>query len=184
VLSINKKIIVIITVTFCAGLYTGASYFPRYVEKIIEKPAEIKETVRHETETVIRYVPKEIIVYKDPVTKEAATRKENTDVEASIGQPSVNVKVNGQPYSFNLLQGEKQKFEDGKLVLNQSSNVGIELSVKPQVIDQTKHWSVGVGYGGNGVSGKVDFPLGKSEKFGGWVYGDKKAGVVGVSVRF
>lgn len=46
--------------------------------------------------------------------------------------------MNGQLYQFGLLQGEEQKFELGKINLQQSSQVDIHLEVKPQVIDKTK----------------------------------------------
>lgn len=173
----SKTTILAAIAAFFIGLAVGIICFPQhhYTEKITEKPAKVKAEVKHESETTAQYVPK--------VTTPGG-QKENTDVEANIGQPAVNVKVNGQPYSFSLLQNEKQKFEDGKLVLNQSSDIGIDLIVKPQVIDRTKRWSVGVGYGGNGLGGKIDFPIGGNENFGGWVYGDKKGGAVGVAIRF
>lgn len=43
---------------------------------------------------------------------------------------------------------------------------------------------MGVGHGGNGLAGKIDFPIGKNERLGGWVYGDRKVGAVGVEVKF
>ena len=45
-------------------------------------------------------------------------------------------------------------------------------------------FSIGAGYGNNGPSGKVDFPIGGNARFGGWAYGDKKTGAVGVSIKF
>lgn len=148
---------------FALGIFAGVKYVApifaerQYVEKIIEKPAEIKETVRHEVETVVQYVPKETIIYKDSATGEQTARKEDTDVETNIGQTAVNVKVNGQPYSFSLLQNEKQKFEDGKLVINQTSEVGFDLVVKPQIIDNTKHGGIDLiagKYSGIGIKHK------------------------------
>jgi hypothetical protein len=53
-----------------------------------------------------------------------------------------------------LLQNETQKFEDGKLVLTQTSDIGIELIVKPQIIDHTKHGGIdliGGKYSGVGI---------------------------------
>jgi hypothetical protein len=54
------------------------------------------------------------------------------------------VKLNGQPYSFALLAGETQKFDQGKISLRQESMIGIDLAIKPQIIDQTKSGGIDI----------------------------------------
>jgi hypothetical protein len=124
--------VVSLAVGVAAGVYWLAPALTQhhYTETIIERPAAIKEVVKTVTQTEVVYVPKET----DPATGQP----EKTDVQAEIKQPTVNVKVNGQPYSFGLLQGETQKFERGKITLDQASEIGIKLEVKPQIIDRTK----------------------------------------------
>jgi hypothetical protein len=131
----NKGTILLCIVCLIVGGFIGRAFFPKTITdtRVIEKPAEIKEVVKTKTDTVIQYVPKEVYIREDG-TKEA----EKTDVQADIKQPIIAVKVNGQPYEFGLLQGETQKFEQGKVTLNQSSEIGINLEVKPQIIDRTK----------------------------------------------
>lgn len=52
------------------------------------------------------------------------------------------------------------------------------------LIDKTKRWAVGIGYtNGDEIAYMVDFPIGKSDTVGGWVYcGEEKA--VGVKWRW
>ena len=114
------------------GSYITYQHFPRTIEKRvdIEKPV-VKEVVKVETETQIQYVARAI----DPVTGQ----KENTDLEANINQPKIGVKVNGKDHEFGLLQGETQKFENGKIVMNQDSTIKFEVEV-PTVHQK---WRVG-----------------------------------------
>jgi hypothetical protein len=74
----------------------------------------------------VQYVPKVSAV--DP------------DVEITKAQPQVSVSVNGQKYNFDLVQGEQQKFDKGKLTLDQSSQLKVDVSaqVEQQVSDGIK----------------------------------------------
>ena len=114
------------------GSYITYQHFPRTLEKRVEveKPI-IKEAIKVESETQIRYVAKEI----NPMTGQ----KENTDLEANISPPKIGVKVNGKDHEFALLQGETQKFENGKIVMNQDSTIKFEVEV-PTVHQK---WRVG-----------------------------------------
>ncbi len=114
-----------------------------YTERIIEREIPVvNETVKQTTQTEIVYVPKAMISEEvvNPATGQSQTMQslEKTDVELKVNQPAVTVKVNDRPYMFDLLSGESQKFELGKITLQQDSVIGIELAVKPQIIDQTK----------------------------------------------
>lgn len=80
-----------------------------------------------QTKTTLAYVPKEKeLVYRDNVPTYVT---EDTDVEANIEQPHVTVKVNGKKQQFNLQQNETQKFENGKVVMNQTSEVTFDVKV-------------------------------------------------------
>ena len=132
----NRTALVAFGIAFAFGVALGAyvtyQYFPRVIEKRveIEKPI-ISETITTETITEIQYVTKD----RDPFTGQ----KENTDVEANIGRPTIGVKVNGKPYEFGLLQGESQKFGEGKIVMNQESKIQVEVEV-PTIVQK---WRVG-----------------------------------------
>lgn len=52
------------------------------------------------------------------------------------------------------------------------------------MIDKTKRWGINIGYGSNGMAGKMDFPIGDNDHMGGWLYGDKETKAGGVQVRF
>ena len=79
------------------------------------------------TRTTVSYVPKQKeLRYINNIPTYV---KEDTDVEANIEKPAVTVKVNGKTQKFNLQQNETQKFEDGKVVLNQKSTVEFDVKV-------------------------------------------------------
>lgn len=117
------------------GAWGEAKIYPTIhtVEKTVPV---VTEKVITQTDTQIAYVPKETIKYIDSKTGKEITAKEATDVQADVSQPAVNVKVNGQDYKFSLLQGESQKFQEGKVVLTQTSQIGMDIKVP--TIDKTK----------------------------------------------
>jgi hypothetical protein len=120
-----------------------------FAERTVEREVPVvHETVKQTNQTEIMYVPKTNISKEvvSPTTgmSETVTGKEKTDVEVYAEKPTVNVKVNGQPYTFALLAGENQRFDQGKISLRQESSIGIELAVKPQIIDRTKSGGIDV----------------------------------------
>lgn len=91
------------------------------------QPKIMNEKATLNTKTTVSYVPKEReLVYVDNVPTYV---KEDTDVEASIEKPTVTVKVNGKTQKFDLQQNETQKFENGKVVLDQKSTVEFDVKV-------------------------------------------------------
>lgn len=91
------------------------------------QPKIMNEKATLNTKTTVSYVPKEReLVYVDNVPTYV---KEDTDVEASIEKPAVVVKVNGKKQQFDLQQNETQKFENGKVVLDQKSTVEFDIKV-------------------------------------------------------
>ena len=91
------------------------------------QPEIMNEKATLNTKTTISYVPKEReLVYVDNVPTYV---QENTDVEANIEKPAVVVKVNGKTQKFDLQENETQKFENGKVVLDQKSTVEFDIKV-------------------------------------------------------
>jgi len=110
---------------FVPDLRADASKYQLLSEFMAKQPLPIKETATIKTVTEIQYVDKLI----DPGTGQ----KEKTDVQLATTKPVVGVKVNGQSWQFDLKDGETQKFENGKVVLDQNSSIGIDLDVRPMV---------------------------------------------------
>lgn len=174
-----------------AGFYIGTQYYPRIetrTERVeVEKPVIVQGEATTETRTQIAYVPKETVVIKyiDATTGQEITaeQRETVDLDAQIGKPDFTVRLNGKEAVFSKAEDERFIFERNKLALEQSSTVTIDARVEPQVIDETRRWSIGVGYGDHGVAYKVDFPLGHGN-LGGWVYRDDRSKAGGVALRF
>lgn len=145
--------------------------------------AQIKAETK--TETQIVYVPKETIVYVDPSTGKRITTKEKTDIEANIGKPSVNIKINGKETEVQKEDNERFVFDKNKIVLDQQSNIMINAQIDPVVINKTKHWGIGVGYGIDNKMGAIlTFPINKKNNVDGWVYGDEQNKCGGIMIRF
>lgn len=129
--NLRLVVFVIAILGICVALYGGYRMFHR--ETIVEPPKTPAQTKiatlnsTQQTKTTLAYVPKEKeLVYRDNVPTYVT---EDTDVEANIEQPHVTVKVNGKKQQFNLQQNETQKFEDGKVVMNQTSEVTFDVKV-------------------------------------------------------
>ena len=150
-------IIALILIIALLGAYI---YFNRSSNQIDNPKNDIKEQVTATTQTEVSYVPKAQI--KNPLTGQI--EKEKTDVEANIAQPIVTAKINGKDTEFKLQQGESQKFENGKVVMNQSSK--IELDIKtPEKKESLDIGPYVKGSSGNGISYGVqaDYERGKTE---------------------
>lgn len=174
------------------GFYIGTQYYPRVetktVTNTIEKPVYIQGAATTVKETEIAYVPKETITVKyiDAATGQEVigVTKEKTDLDAQIGKTDFNVRLNDQPIQFTKADDEGYMFQKNKIALNQSSTITFNAKVEPYVMDKTKRWEIGIGYGSNKWSGKLDFPIGSNDNFGGWVYGDKEVKTAGIALRF
>lgn len=118
----TPPVLVIIAIAIIATIW---AYFYSYNQTIEDTPtgtstshtATLNQVSK--TNTTVGYVEKEVV---DGV-------KEDTDFEATINQPRVVVKVNGEKQDFKLLQNESRKFEDGKVVLTQTSEVVFDVKV-------------------------------------------------------
>lgn len=179
-----RKYFVTLVVVFVLGVAAGAAgmYFGRPAQLRVERieVPVVTEKIRTVTTTDVQYVPKEIItvIERDPATGQetAAQKQEDTDVDVKINRPSVNVKVNDRPYQFSLLQGEAQKFEAGKVSLQQTSDISLRIEVKPE--DKTKKRSIGLGSLGGEMFGSLGYTpnnvieyklIGNQDKQGGMV---------------
>lgn len=185
--------IIYYSLTLCIGLilgfFIGTQYYPKTETKIIEttKPTIIQGETKTLTETEIKYIPKETVIVKyinSETGKEVLKEKlEDIDLDANINKPNFIVKLNNKEVEFTKSDDEKYLFEKNKLSLNQTSTIIIDTKVSPQVIDNTKYWAIGIGYGENGVAYKLDFPLGK-RYWNGWIYKDDDNSTIGISKRF
>lgn len=173
------------------GFFLGTQWFPRTETRVetieVERPIIVQGEARTETKTQIAYVPKETVVvkYVDASTGQEVTaqQRETVDLDAQIGKPDFVVRLNGKETTFAKADDEAYMFERNKIALEQSSTITIDARVEPQVIDDTRRWSIGVGYGDHGVAYKVDFPLGHGA-WGGWAYRDNSSKAGGVALRF
>ena len=160
--------------SFGLGFLIGILAMTQDVVKEVEKPQSntISGVVESKTKTDIAYVPKTVVNGK----------KEKTDLQADIGKTDFVVRVNGQEQTFTKADDERFVFDKNKLTLDQTSKVTLDVTVP--AIDKTKRWAVGVGYGDDGMAYTVDFPIGKSDKLGGWAYKDDDSHAVGVKIKF
>ncbi|WP_455576962.1 hypothetical protein, partial [Anaerosinus sp.] len=176
------------------GFYVGTQYYPRIDTKTevhtveIEKPIYIEGKITGETETQIAYVPKETIIerYIDAETGKEVTKEslEKTDLDATIGKTEFNVKLNGKDVQFSKSDDEQFLFDKNKVALNQTSTITFDATVTPQIVDKTKRWAIGIGYGTNGTAYLIDFPIWKNDYIGGWAYKDSDVETAGVKINF
>lgn len=134
IITILKNVKIKIYIIFLIALFAFCGLFyilhrQTYVEPSTPtvQPKIMNEKATVGTKTTVAYVPKEReLVYVNNVPTYV---KEDTDVEANIEKPAVTVKVNGKKQKFDLQQNETQKFEDGKVVLDQKSTVEFDIKV-------------------------------------------------------
>lgn len=174
---------------FMVGFGIGKQNTPEPETITIEKPIYITEQAQAKTVTEIAYVPKKVIVekYIDPITGKEAdmTIREKTDLEANIGKQDFNIKVNNENIIFNKEDDEKYIFDKNKVSLEQSSMITFDVKVPTQIIDNTKRWSIGVGKASeSGAAYTLDFPIGQSNTFGGWIYKDDDNEAIGIKIKF
>lgn len=100
---------------------------------------------------------------------------EKTDVQIDAGQPKVTVSVNGQEKQFQLTTTEKQKFDKGKLVITEETQLRLDIKT------HQPRFSIGVGWSTHGpaltVGGRLDGGLA-----GWWLYGDRRTLAGGVQI--
>ena len=128
----NVKIKIYIILIIALFAFCGLFYMFHRQTHVEQSTPTVQPKIMNEkatvgTKTTVSYVPKEReLVYVNNVPTYV---KEDTDVEANIDKPAVTVKVNGKKQKFDLQQNETQKFEDGKVVLDQKSTVEFDIKV-------------------------------------------------------
>lgn len=112
------------------------------------------------------------IVYVPKETDPATGKPEKTDVQFDKRQGKIYVKVNGKDFEVPAEVNENTKFENGKLVVTEQTEMRINLTTpKPAM-------NLGVGWGINGPAAQVNGPLYKNVSW--WVYGDQKTAAGGI----
>ena len=106
------KYIVALLIGGVVGFYIGSQCS---IETTKEIPVA-KTEVEYKDRTEISYIPK--------------TSKDDSDVEVTKALPKVSVSVNGKVAEMPLVQGETQKFQNGKLVMEQSSALTVDVSAQ------------------------------------------------------
>lgn len=160
-------------VIFIAGFAMCWIFFPRTIVKTAYKDKIVTGDAQTITKTEVVYVPKAV---------DSSGQREKTDLQIDIPKTELNVKINGNDAVIPKTDDEQYLFEKNKLQLQQTSKA--EINIKVPVIDKTRYWSLGIGYGSNGVAGVVGFPINKKTAVGGWVYADKKTGAGGIEIKF
>lgn len=128
--NVQIKIYLIILIALFA--FCGLFYLTHRQTHVEQSTPTLQPKIMNEkaiigTQTTVSYVPKQKeLRYINNIPTYV---KEDTDVEANIEKPAVTVKVNGKTQKFNLQQNETQKFEDGKVVLNQKSTIEFDVKV-------------------------------------------------------
>ena len=119
-----------------------------YHNGVVDWPTIIQTQGTDTKTTTIQYVDKPVLAYTDPATGQTKEQVDLTDVRLTADPAKVNVMVNGQPYAFDLLQGESQKFEKGQVTLDQNSTISFKMDVQPTIIDNTASGGIDL-YAGN-----------------------------------
>ena len=112
----------VLVVLLIAGLsfFAGWKACQRFGANVVEKPVtvteikEVKVPVASETKTEVQYVPKE--------------SKDDADVQIHTQKPEVVVDYNGQQTKFATLDNETQKFDKGKLKVEQESKTVLDVT--------------------------------------------------------
>ncbi|SDF34029.1 hypothetical protein [Sporolituus thermophilus] len=159
-----------------ANHWVGEKFFPKQqqtpqisvnLDGKPSKPSEPQAVYIQGQNTSTReivYVPKET----DPKTGQ----QERTNVQFEKRQGKVYVKVNGKEFEVPAEVKEEAKFEKGKLVVTEETEIRINITAPKPTLN------VGVGWSMNGPAAQVNGQLWKSVSW--WVYGDRKTVAGGV----
>lgn len=190
----NRKAIAAVLVAVSVSFPLGLIVCSQFAEKekaieTIEKHIVVKGDAETVTKTQIAYVPKETVIreYIDSTTGKTIKEEtvEDTDLDATIGKTEFDVKLNGKDITFKKDDNERFVFDKNKVLLEQTSTVTFNATVSPYVIDKTKRWSIGIGKSEHsGTAYMIDFPIGKSNIFAGWIYKDDDNNTIGIKYRF
>lgn len=134
----------LITMTICLCIFClgyGVGYFKapaKVVYRDVIKEAEPKVVTQTETKTEAQYVPKET--------------NQDADVEITNTNPSVS--VNGKKYEMTKLPTETNKFEKGKVTVQQGYEIKIDAK---ELIPKPPKYEMDIGYSNHGVTTGVGY---------------------------
>lgn len=112
------------------------------------------------------------IVYVSKEVDEKTGNIEKTDVQFERKQGKIYVKVNGKDFEVPIEIKEDAKFEKGKLVVTEQSEMRINITAPKPALN------FGVGWSKDGPAAQLNGPLVKNVSW--WVYGDKKTVAGGI----
>lgn len=117
--------IVMIAIFAAIGLYflVSGMITPKG-EDTSKKTHSIETKTTQKLSTSIQYVPKAMVQ-----NESGAWVQEDTDVELNQAKPQVSVKVNGKTTKFDLQSNETQKFQNGKLQVDQTNTINFDVKV-------------------------------------------------------
>lgn len=109
-------IVSLLVISFMLGWQMCKKYNANRVEvpKVVTEVKEVKIPVESQKESVIRYVQKET--------------PNDADVEIHSDKPQVVINYNGKETAFDTLDNETQKFDKGKLKVEQSSKTTLDVT--------------------------------------------------------
>lgn len=143
------------------GVFGTLALYPR--------PQLAQESASQATKVDATLTGKKEFVYVEKVGDE------KTDVQIDTSRPKVTVSVNGQEKQFQLATTEKQKFDKGKLVITEETQLKLDIKT-PQ-----PRFSIGVGWSTHGPA----LILGGRMSDGAanwWLYGDRRSIAGGVQI--
>jgi hypothetical protein len=132
--------IVTLIVVFFVGFGVGYYKAPvKIATKEVVKEVRVPVvTTATETKTEVQYVEKET--------------PDDSDVEVDTAEPKVT--VNGKQYQMEKLPDEINKFDKGKVTVQQGYSIKIDAK---DIIPKTPKWGFDIGYSNHGVKTGVEY---------------------------
>ena len=134
-------------IIFAVGFALGYYKAPPKVKTVTQIKTEVKEVpslpIEEKTNTEVQYIPKDT--------------PEDSDVD--VEQTAPKVTVNGKQYQMQKLPDEVNKFDKGKVTVQQGYSIKIDAK---DIIPKTPKWGIDIGYGNHGVKTGVEYNFNKN----------------------
>lgn len=111
-----------------------------------------------------------------------SSKKGKEDIDVVIDKQSLIVSVNGVEQTIVKSDTEDYVLEKNSLKLKQQSRSIVE--IKTDVIDKTRRYNIGVGYGNHGLSTMLRVALPYVSFLDAFAYADSETVSCGISVSF
>ena len=138
--------IAVIVAIFLAGFGFGYYKAPTKIvtqTQVEYKDSEPKVVTKTETQTEVQYVEK--------------TSPVDSDIEVENTAPKVT--INGKQYRMEKLPDEVNKFDKGKVTVQQGYSIKIDAK---DIIPKTPKWGFDVGYSNHGVKTGIEYNFNKN----------------------